>query len=164
MTFASPAKISCCAFRPRRLACAIRWRASSALCDVWGPQWQGGCWWRRRHSLRNKCHALGFVDAVYQADSLHAAAQRYVESLIKLAPMSVTSMLEIIRQLEGGNLNRERADALAKACSDSDRCAGRCHRPKAGRGHPFFRIGDPELRAVTMLGLPRLDVLPLLCR
>ena len=63
--------------------------------------------------------ALGLVDAVYQADSLHAAAQRYVESLIKLAPMAVTSMLEIIRQLEGGNLNREQADTLAKACSDS---------------------------------------------
>jgi len=63
--------------------------------------------------------ALGLVDAVYPADSLHAAAQRYAESLIKLAPMAVTNMLEIIRQLEGGNLNREQADALAKACSDS---------------------------------------------
>ena len=63
--------------------------------------------------------ALGLVDAVYPADSLHAAAQRYAESLIKLAPMAVTSMLEIIRQLEGGNLNREQADTLAKACSDS---------------------------------------------
>jgi enoyl-CoA hydratase/carnithine racemase len=63
--------------------------------------------------------ALGIVDAVYPPDSLHAAAQRYAESLIKLAPMAVTNMLEIIRQLERGNLNREQADALAKACSDS---------------------------------------------
>ena len=63
--------------------------------------------------------ALGLVDAVYQADSLHAAAQRYVESLVKLAPMAVTSMLEIIRQLEGGDLNRGQAGAFAKACSDS---------------------------------------------
>ena len=63
--------------------------------------------------------ALGIVDAVYPTDSLHAAAQRYAESLVKLAPMAVTNMLEIIRQLEGGNLNREQANALAKACGDS---------------------------------------------
>ena len=66
-----------------------------------------------------KMLALGIVDAVYPTDSLHSAAQRYAESLIKLAPMAVSSMLEIIRQLERGNLNREQADALAKACSDS---------------------------------------------
>ena len=49
--------------------------------------------------------ALGLVDAVIQQIRF-MRRQRYAESLIKLAPMAVTSMLEIIRQLEGGNLNR----------------------------------------------------------
>ena len=37
-----------------------------------------------------------------------------------LAPMAVASMLEIIRQLEAGALDRDQAHALAEACSDSE--------------------------------------------
>jgi enoyl-CoA hydratase/carnithine racemase len=34
--------------------------------------------------------------------------------------MAVASMLEIIRQLEAGNLDRDHARTLAEACSDSE--------------------------------------------
>lgn len=64
--------------------------------------------------------ALHLVDAVHPADTLQQAARSYAESLLTLAPMAVANMLEIIRQLERGDLDREQANQLAKACSDSE--------------------------------------------
>ena len=60
------------------------------------------------------------VNAVHSADALGAAAQEYAQSLLALAPMAVTSMLEIIGQLEAGELDKDYARALAEACSDSE--------------------------------------------
>ena len=64
--------------------------------------------------------SLNMVNAVHSADALRAAAEEYAQSLLALAPMAVASMLEIIRQLEAGALDRDQAHALAEACSDSD--------------------------------------------
>jgi enoyl-CoA hydratase/carnithine racemase len=64
--------------------------------------------------------ALHLVDAVHPADTLQQAARSYAESLLTLAPMAVANMLEIIRQLERGDLDREQANQLARACSDSE--------------------------------------------
>ena len=64
--------------------------------------------------------SLRMIDAVHSSAALHDAAQEYAESLLALAPMAVTSMLEIIRQLEVGQLDRRHAESLAAACSDSE--------------------------------------------
>lgn len=64
--------------------------------------------------------SLRLVDAVHPAAALREAALGYAMSLLALAPMAVTSMLEIIRQLEAGALDRDQAGALAQACSDSE--------------------------------------------
>ena len=63
---------------------------------------------------------LNMVDAVHPGDTLREAAGDYAKSLLALAPMAVVSMLEIIRQLEAGNLDRDHARTLAEACSDSE--------------------------------------------
>jgi enoyl-CoA hydratase/carnithine racemase len=63
---------------------------------------------------------LKMVDAVHPGDTLREAAGDYAQSLLALAPMAVASMLEIIRQLEAGNLDRDHARTLAEACSDSE--------------------------------------------
>jgi len=63
--------------------------------------------------------SLNMVNAVHSADALRAAAEDYAQSLLALAPMAVTSMLEIIEQLEAGELDKNRARALAETCSDS---------------------------------------------
>ena len=63
--------------------------------------------------------SLRLVDAVHPAAALREAALRYATSLLALAPMAVTSMLDIIRQLEAGALDRDHAGELARACSDS---------------------------------------------
>ncbi len=60
------------------------------------------------------------VNAVHSADALRAAAQEYAQSLLALAPMAVTSMLEIIGQFEADELDKDHARALAEACSDSE--------------------------------------------
>ena len=62
---------------------------------------------------------LGLVDRILPAAQLRAEAASYAESLLGLAPMAVTSMLTIIRQLEEGALDRKTAAALANACSES---------------------------------------------
>ena len=64
--------------------------------------------------------SLRMIDAVHPSAALPNAAQHYAESLLALAPMAVTSMLEIIRQLEVGQLDRRHAETLAAACSDSE--------------------------------------------
>ena len=64
--------------------------------------------------------SLKMVDAVHPEDTLREAAGDYAQSLLTLAPMAVASMLEIIRQLEAGALDRDQAYALAEACSDSE--------------------------------------------
>jgi len=64
--------------------------------------------------------SLRMIDAVHPSAALPNAAQNYAESLLALAPMAVTSMLEIIRQLEVGQLDRRHAETLAAACSDSE--------------------------------------------
>ena len=64
--------------------------------------------------------SLNMVNAVHSADALRAEAEEYAQSLLALAPMAVTSMLEIIGQLEAGELDIDRARALAEACSDSE--------------------------------------------
>ncbi|MBL6699343.1 enoyl-CoA hydratase/isomerase family protein [Luminiphilus sp.] len=62
---------------------------------------------------------LGLVDRILPAAQLRAEAALYAESLLGLAPMAVTSMLTIIRQLEEGALDRKTAAGLANACSES---------------------------------------------
>ena len=64
--------------------------------------------------------SLRMIDSVHSNAALPDAAQEYAESLLVLAPMAVTSMLEIIRQLEIGQLDRRHAESLAAACSDSE--------------------------------------------
>ena len=64
--------------------------------------------------------SLKMVDAVHPGDTLRETAGDYVQSLLALAPMAVANMLEIIRQLEAGNLDRDHAHTLAEACSDSE--------------------------------------------
>jgi enoyl-CoA hydratase/carnithine racemase len=64
--------------------------------------------------------SLRMIDSVHSSAALPDAAQEYAESLLVLAPMAVTSMLEIIRQLEIGQLDRRHAESLAAACSDSE--------------------------------------------
>lgn len=64
--------------------------------------------------------SLRMIDAIHSAAALPDAAQEFAESLLALAPMAVTNMLEIIRQLEAGELNRSHAESLARACSDSE--------------------------------------------
>ena len=64
--------------------------------------------------------SLNMVNAVHSADALRAEAEEYAQSLLALAPMAVTSMLEIIGQLEAGELDKDHARALAEACSDSE--------------------------------------------
>ena len=64
--------------------------------------------------------SLSMVDAVHPAAALREAAKEHARSLLALAPMAVTSMLDIIRQLETGTLNQDYAHSLARACSDSD--------------------------------------------
>ena len=64
--------------------------------------------------------SLRLVDAVHADSALRQEARAYAESLLALAPMAVTHMLEIIRQLEQGALDRQQADELARACSGSE--------------------------------------------
>ena len=64
--------------------------------------------------------SLRMIDAIHSAAALPDAAQEFAESLLALAPMAVTNMLEIIRQLEAGELNRSHAESLARGCSDSE--------------------------------------------
>lgn len=64
--------------------------------------------------------SLRMIDSVHSSAALPDAAQEYAQSLLALAPMAVTSMLEIIRQLEVGRLDRRHAESLAAACSDSE--------------------------------------------
>ena len=64
--------------------------------------------------------SLRMIDAVHPSAALPDAAQEYAESLLVLAPMAVTSRLEIIRQLEVGQLDRRHAESLATSCSDSE--------------------------------------------
>ena len=64
--------------------------------------------------------SLRMIDAIHPSAALPNAAQDYAESLLALAPMAVTSMLEIIRQLEVGQLDRSHAESLSTACSASE--------------------------------------------
>ena len=64
--------------------------------------------------------SLRMINAIHSGAALPDAAQEFAESLLALAPMAVTNMLEIIRQLEAGELNRSHAESLARACSDSE--------------------------------------------
>jgi enoyl-CoA hydratase len=64
--------------------------------------------------------ALQLVDGVYPTDQLRAAANDYAAALLALAPMAVTNMLEIIRQLEVGELDFATASLLATQCAESE--------------------------------------------
>jgi enoyl-CoA hydratase/carnithine racemase len=64
--------------------------------------------------------SLSMVDAVHPAVALREAANEHARSLLALAPMAVTGMLDIIRQLETGMLDKDHAHTVARACSDSD--------------------------------------------
>ncbi len=64
--------------------------------------------------------SLKMVDAVHPEGDLREAAGDCAKSLLSLAPMAVASMLDIIRQLEAGALNREQAHSLAEACTGSE--------------------------------------------
>lgn len=63
---------------------------------------------------------LGLVDSLHTADTLAEAAEGYARSLLALAPMSVTTMLALIRQLEIGGYDRVAADAMAQRCAQSE--------------------------------------------
>ena len=68
--------------------------------------------------------------------------------------MAVTHMLEIIRQLEAGALDRQQADELGRACSDSEDVQEgiTAQREKARLAST---IGDPTAIVANMLGLPK---------
>jgi enoyl-CoA hydratase/carnithine racemase len=63
--------------------------------------------------------ALRLVDRIVPAAQLREEAEAYARALIALAPMAVTSMLTIIRQLEVGELDQKTAADLASACAAS---------------------------------------------
>jgi enoyl-CoA hydratase/carnithine racemase len=60
------------------------------------------------------------LDSVHSADEVRAAAQAYAETLLKLAPLSVSTMLDLIRQIEVGTYARADAEVRAKHCADSE--------------------------------------------
>ncbi|MDA0892791.1 MAG: enoyl-CoA hydratase/isomerase family protein [Proteobacteria bacterium] len=64
--------------------------------------------------------ALRLVDRIVPAAQLRSEADSYARALLALAPMAVTSMLTIIRQLELGELDQQTAADLAMACSESE--------------------------------------------
>jgi enoyl-CoA hydratase/carnithine racemase len=64
--------------------------------------------------------ALRLVDRIVPAAQLREEAEAYARALIALAPMAVTSMLTIIRQLEVGELDQKTAADLASACATSE--------------------------------------------
>lgn len=64
--------------------------------------------------------ALRLVDRIVPAAQLREEAELYARSLLALAPMAVTSMLTIIRQLEVGELDQQNAADLAMACAESE--------------------------------------------
>jgi enoyl-CoA hydratase/carnithine racemase len=63
--------------------------------------------------------ALRLVDRIVPAAQLREDAEAYARALLALAPMAVTSMLTIIRQLEVGELDQKTAADLASACAAS---------------------------------------------
>jgi enoyl-CoA hydratase/carnithine racemase len=63
---------------------------------------------------------LRLVDRIVPAAQLREEAEAYARALIALAPMAVTSMLTIIRQLEVGELDQKTAADLASACAASE--------------------------------------------
>ena len=89
-------------------------------------------------------------------------AEEYAQSLLALAPMAVTSMLEIIGQLEAGELDKDHARALAEACSDSEDVQEvlRLSERSARRAST---IGDPDAIAATMLGFKKIQAFRFLC-
>ena len=60
------------------------------------------------------------LDSVHSADEVRAAGQAYAETLLKLAPLSVSTMLDLIRQIEVGTYVRVDAEASAQRCADSE--------------------------------------------
>ena len=64
--------------------------------------------------------ALRLVDRIVPAAQLREDAEAYARPLLALAPMAVTSMLTIIRQLEVGELDQKTAADLASACAASE--------------------------------------------
>ena len=64
--------------------------------------------------------ALSLVDRIVPAAQLREEAEAYARALVALAPMAVTSMLTIIRQLEVGEMDQKTAADLAKACAASE--------------------------------------------
>jgi len=60
------------------------------------------------------------LDSVHSANEVRAAAQAYAETLLKLAPLSVSTMLDLIRQIEVGTYARADAEVRAKHCADSE--------------------------------------------
>lgn len=64
--------------------------------------------------------ALRLVDRIVPAAQLREEAEAYARALLALAPMAVTSMLTIIRQLEVGEMDRKTAADLASACAASE--------------------------------------------
>ena len=64
--------------------------------------------------------ALRLVDRIVPAAQLREEAEAYARALLALAPMAVTSMLTIIRQLEVGELDQKTAADLASACAASE--------------------------------------------
>jgi enoyl-CoA hydratase/carnithine racemase len=63
---------------------------------------------------------LRLVDRIVPAAQLREEAEAYARALLALAPMAVTSMLTIIRQLEVGELDQKTAADLASACAASE--------------------------------------------
>ncbi len=63
---------------------------------------------------------LRLVDRIVPAAQLREEAEACARALLALAPMAVTSMLTIIRQLEVGELDQKTAADLASACAASE--------------------------------------------
>jgi enoyl-CoA hydratase/carnithine racemase len=81
---------------------------------------------------------LGVVDKLVSAPGAMNAAMRLANQIAALAPLAVSSMLEIIGQVETGELDAKRAEELSALCSGSeDLREGLAARQE--RRHPNFK-------------------------
>ncbi|MDO8862576.1 enoyl-CoA hydratase-related protein [Haliea sp. E1-2-M8] len=63
---------------------------------------------------------LGFLDHLVQPAALDKAAETLALQISNLAPLAVRAMKQIIQQAASGQIDRDGAQALAKACLDSE--------------------------------------------
>jgi enoyl-CoA hydratase/carnithine racemase len=63
---------------------------------------------------------IGFLDHLVDRGDLERRTQEMAESLAGLAPMAVQAMKEILLQAATGSLDTDRAEALSRACAESE--------------------------------------------